>query len=143
MVLEDDSVLFVDGVEAARLLRISVRIGAKVPAYFTAGDRALLAELPSEQLDELYPRLPRARPRSRRALVAVLAEIQAIGFSVVDDDGEPNTSVLLTASGRVRGAIGVSALSQRLAGAAGGGGRAAAGNGSGCRRRPAGSPVMT
>lgn len=62
MVLKDDSVLFVDGVEAARLLRISARIGAKVPAYSTAGGRALLAELSSEQLDELYPRLPKGAP---------------------------------------------------------------------------------
>lgn len=118
MVLEEDAVLFLDGVETDRLLRISPRIGTKIPAYSTAGGRALLAELAPEELGRLFPRPPQGAPRSRKAMAALLADVHERGFAVVAGDGEPDitsvATVLRTASGQVRGAIGVSAPTLRL-----------------------------
>ena len=56
MVLEGGFCRFVDGVNSERPLRTGVRTGALLPAYATSGGKVLLAELPAQQLRELYPR---------------------------------------------------------------------------------------
>jgi DNA-binding IclR family transcriptional regulator len=61
MVLQGNGVRFVDGVEGPQTLRVSSRIGMLLPAHATSGGKALLAELPQEELTALYPHgLPRA-----------------------------------------------------------------------------------
>lgn len=56
MVLEGNGVRFVDGVEGNQPLRVGLRIGILLPAHATAGGKALLAALPTEQVRDLYPR---------------------------------------------------------------------------------------
>ena len=54
--LQGDQVIFLDSVESPRILRISSRTGASLPAYATASGKALLASLDDVQLDEVIPR---------------------------------------------------------------------------------------
>ncbi|QFY13150.1 helix-turn-helix domain-containing protein [Nonomuraea phyllanthi] len=56
MVLQGNGVRFVDGVEGPQALHVGSRIGMLLPAHATSGGKALLAELPDEQLRALYPR---------------------------------------------------------------------------------------
>jgi DNA-binding IclR family transcriptional regulator len=55
MVLEGNGVRFIDGVEGAQTLRVGPRTGMLLPAHTTSGGKALLAELPLDQLATLYP----------------------------------------------------------------------------------------
>ncbi|MFC9503772.1 IclR family transcriptional regulator [Streptomyces sp. NPDC057002] len=55
MVLEGNGTRFLDGVEGPQALRVSHRTGTLLPAHVTSGGKALLAELPAERLQALYP----------------------------------------------------------------------------------------
>jgi IclR family acetate operon transcriptional repressor len=46
MILVDSSIRFIDGFESTAALRVGVRIGDQMPAYCSAGGKAMLAELP-------------------------------------------------------------------------------------------------
>lgn len=53
--LMGDHIEFVDGVESARTLRASPRVGARMPAYATAGGKIQLAQLDRQELIDLFP----------------------------------------------------------------------------------------
>jgi DNA-binding IclR family transcriptional regulator len=85
-VLDASQVLFVAQHAAPqRALMAIARVGAHFPAYTLASGKALLAELPRE---EILRRLPRrleptlgGRPRTREALLRELAEVRAGGLA--------------------------------------------------------------
>lgn len=52
--LDGPDALFVDGVESRQPLRVATRTGARVPAYSTAGGKALLALLPPSSVRARY-----------------------------------------------------------------------------------------
>jgi IclR family acetate operon transcriptional repressor len=54
-VLEGNQVRFVDALESERALRVAARTGTLVPAHCTSLGKALLAQLPDQQVTELYP----------------------------------------------------------------------------------------
>ncbi|MFG1708183.1 IclR family transcriptional regulator [Nonomuraea sp. M3C6] len=56
MMLQGNGVRFVDGVEGPQALHVGSRIGMLLPAHATSGGKALLAELPDEELRALYPK---------------------------------------------------------------------------------------
>ncbi len=55
MVLVGRQVRFIASVESFQSLRIGSRVGAMLPAHRTSGGRAILAALPTETLEGLYP----------------------------------------------------------------------------------------
>ncbi|HEX5497167.1 MAG TPA: IclR family transcriptional regulator [Mycobacteriales bacterium] len=117
MALEGNGVRFLDGVDGTYALRVGTRIGLLMAAHTTSGGKALLAELPGEDLRRLYPRgLPRADPPAigdltqlRRALVAVRRRgyatnveesepgISAVGVCVRDGTGQAVAAVAMAA----------------------------------------------
>ena len=54
-------IVFLDGVESAQTVRVGVRTGDQLPAYTTAGGKALLAQLPTKEIRALHPRTLAAR----------------------------------------------------------------------------------
>lgn len=54
MVLEGRSVRFIESVVSDRLVHVSGRVGALLPAYATAGGKALLAAMSQEDVRDLY-----------------------------------------------------------------------------------------
>jgi DNA-binding IclR family transcriptional regulator len=54
VVLDGPDALFLDGVESRQLLRVATRTGARIPAYETAGGKALLAHLPFPVVRAMY-----------------------------------------------------------------------------------------
>lgn len=123
MVLEGNGVRFVDGVEGSGSLRCGTRIGVLMPAHVTSGGKALLAELPGDELRRLYPHgLPAwerkaitTMPALARELAAVRrrgyavnneeseAGIRAVGRCVLDRDGRPlGAGVIAIPSARCR-----------------------------------------
>lgn len=116
MVLEGTQVRFVDSVEATQALRIGSRIGTVLPAHLTSGGRAMLADLPRDELETLYRGVPDGPHLSQ--LVRILSTVRQRGYAT--NAGETERGV--TAVGvRVRAkdrrtvaALTVSAPSLRL-----------------------------
>jgi DNA-binding IclR family transcriptional regulator len=113
-VLRGPEVVLVDAVEAPTALRVSAPTGTTMWAHCTSVGKAILAALPIEDLDRLYPDevLPAMTPRSitdRERLVAELAQIRRTGHAVSreeSDEGVGSVAVAVPGEGRPLGAIG-------------------------------------
>jgi IclR family transcriptional regulator, acetate operon repressor len=71
--LDGSEALFLDGVESRQLVRVATRTGARIPAYETAGGKALLARLPFAVVRGLYSD---GLARATRFTVPDLAELE-------------------------------------------------------------------
>jgi IclR family acetate operon transcriptional repressor len=119
-VLEGNEVRFVDGVESDLALRVSSRVGKRLPAYATSLGKALLAALPDDQVRALYPSesLPvvTADTMARRSdLLAELERTRARGYacnSGESEQGVGSTGVAITHP--VRGALGAITIAAPL-----------------------------
>ncbi|GLZ09257.1 IclR family transcriptional regulator [Actinomadura sp. NBRC 104412] len=78
---------FIASVECARTLRVGSREGMVFPAYRTTAGLLLLAELPPQELDELYADGGERAPDLRR-LRAELARVRRNGFALNRDRSE-------------------------------------------------------
>jgi IclR family transcriptional regulator, acetate operon repressor len=90
-VLRGSEVLFLDGLESTKMLRVASRAGAIFPAHCTSVGKALLADLPRDRLLAVYPdeNLPQVTARSigsRTQLFLDLESTVARGYAT--DFGE-------------------------------------------------------
>jgi DNA-binding IclR family transcriptional regulator len=91
MVLQGNGVRFVDGVEGTQTLRVGSRIGMLLPAHATSGGKALLAELPEEELRALYPRGVSTGASAVGDLAALRRELDGVrrrGYAVNSEESE-------------------------------------------------------
>ncbi len=92
MVLHRGNIRFVDGIESEATLRVGVRIGDQMPAYCSAGGKALLAELSNADLDRLYqrglPPWPTARITTLGELKRRLATVREAGYGTNIEETE-------------------------------------------------------
>ena len=100
--LEGGNVHFIDSVESARALRVGGRLGRSMPAHCTSTGKALLAELPEDELLQLYPdeeivQLTSHSLGTRTALVQDLAETRARGYSRSVEEAEEGVSSVAVA----------------------------------------------
>ncbi|MBC9936491.1 MULTISPECIES: IclR family transcriptional regulator [unclassified Leucobacter] len=111
-------VRFLLTVEAAGQQHIGDRQGIILPALYTAGGRALLAELPARSIEQLVtgPRASRSGDvlvaSERRRLLAELAAVQVRGYARNVDDSEYGLSAV---GAVVRDASGVAVAAIALA----------------------------
>jgi DNA-binding IclR family transcriptional regulator len=121
MVLEGNGVRFIDGVEGSGSLRCGTRIGLLMPAHVTSGGKALLAELPGDDLRRLYPHgLP---PWERKAITTMpalareLAAVRRRGYATNHEESEAGISAVgrcvLDRDGRAVGAVVIAVPSAR------------------------------
>ncbi|MFC4029936.1 IclR family transcriptional regulator [Streptomyces polygonati] len=99
LLLEGDSVRFIDCVEGSRAVRVATRTGIVLPAHCTAGGKAILAALPSSDLGRRYPtrRLDTRTPHSISTwgeLESELNEIRGAGYAVNFGEGETSISAV-------------------------------------------------
>lgn len=122
-ILEGTSVRFVDCVESVRSVRVGNRTGVVRPAHASAVGKALLAELPPEEIARRYPdeHLPDGRPpalRRRSDLLAELSEVRAQGYALNWEESAEGVSAVSVAlrdmSGSSVAAIGIAAPSSRM-----------------------------
>ncbi|HEX4786930.1 MAG TPA: IclR family transcriptional regulator [Actinospica sp.] len=117
LVLDGADAVFLDGVESRQPVRVATRTGSRVPAYESAGGKALLAQLPFAAVRTMYAGglsratrytlpdlagLERDLERTRERGYALnlgehVAEIRAIGIAVRGPRGAPIAA--LTAAG--------------------------------------------
>lgn len=121
--LNGTQVLFMDCVEGDRALRAGSRVGVRLPAHCTAGGKVLLAELPDDQIRELYraEELEQLTARSVGTVTALLTRIDETrrhGYALNDGESEEELRAVAVAIrdslGRVRAAITLSAPGRRL-----------------------------
>ena len=121
MVIEGNGARFLDGVEGPQALRVSFRTGTLLPAHVTSGGKALLAELPWDRLESLYPSgLPSGGagvPTSWSRLRKELAAAKRLGYAVNLQESERGVNAvgacLRDRSGRAVAAIAVAAPAAR------------------------------
>jgi DNA-binding IclR family transcriptional regulator len=123
VVLNGTQALFTDCVEGSWALRAGSRVGTRLPAHCTAGGKALLAELPDDQIRELYPdeELEQLTSRSVGTVTGLLARVDETrrhGYALNDGESEEELRAVAVAirdaAGRVRAAITLSAPGYRL-----------------------------
>jgi DNA-binding IclR family transcriptional regulator len=93
MVLKGANILFIDGIEdAGRSLRVGMRLGVEMPAYCSAGGKALLAELSNPDVEHVYrgglTPWPTARFTSVKALKRHLATVRRLGYGTNAEETE-------------------------------------------------------
>ncbi|MEN3534574.1 IclR family transcriptional regulator [Microbispora sp. ZYX-F-249] len=121
-VLDDTDIVYVARVPTARIMRVTIAIGTRFPAYCTSMGRVLLAGLSPEDLDAYLARadLRRLTPRtatSPTALRTALDEVRAQGWALVDQELEEGLRSIAAPirgrDGRVVAAVNVSSHASR------------------------------
>jgi IclR family transcriptional regulator, pca regulon regulatory protein len=121
-VLDGDDIVYVARVPTSRIMRVSINVGTRFPAYATSMGRVLLAGLEEASLDAYLERVELRRLSSRtvktaRALRAEVRRVRAQGWAVVDQELEEGLrSVAVPVrdrSGRVVAAANVSTHASR------------------------------
>jgi IclR family pca regulon transcriptional regulator len=121
-VLDGDEIVYVGRVPTSRIMRVSINVGTRFPAYATSMGRVLLAAL---EPDELSAYLARAeiRPLTARAIAtpealkAELARVRTQGWALVDqelEEGLRSIAVPIRNGARVVAAVNVSAHASRV-----------------------------
>jgi IclR family pca regulon transcriptional regulator len=121
-VLDGDDIVYVARVPTSRIMRVSINLGTRFPAYATSMGRVLLAGLPPEDLDAYFERveLRRLSPRTitgEAPLRAELDRIRAQGWAMVDQELEEGlrsvAAPIRERSGRVTAAVNLGAHASR------------------------------
>ncbi|BCT78011.1 IclR family transcriptional regulator [Sinomonas cyclohexanicum] len=92
MIRRGGNIMFVDGVEADAVLRVTVRQGDQMPAFASAGGKAILAEMSNADLEELYrnglPPWPTSPIGSIGRLKRAMADVRRAGFGTNFEETE-------------------------------------------------------
>jgi IclR family transcriptional regulator, acetate operon repressor len=98
MVLAGPHVRFIDGIESEAALHVKARMGDLMPAYCSAGGKAILAELSNVELEQLYrgglTPWPTARIQTLPALKRQLAGVRKTGYAVNTEETEQGVTGL-------------------------------------------------
>ena len=122
-VLDDDEIVYVARVPTKRIMTVAISLGSRLPAASTSMGRALLAELPDDELDSFLARTT-VTPATDNTLTEPTALREAIhdvrrqGYAVVDQELEIGvrsaSTVLRNRRGCALAAINVSTHAGRV-----------------------------
>jgi IclR family pca regulon transcriptional regulator len=121
-VLDGDDIVYVARVPTSRIMRVSINVGTRFPAYATSMGRVLLAGLPEPALEEYLARVELHRlsshtVRTAAALRREVGRVRAQGWAMVDQELEEGLRSIAAPvhdrSGRVVAAANVSAHASR------------------------------
>jgi DNA-binding IclR family transcriptional regulator len=92
MVLRGGDIQFLDGIESPRGLRVAMRRGDTMPAFTSAGGKALLSRLPNQELEAVYrsgvPDWPTTKIHSLAALKRRMTRIRHDGYATNFEETE-------------------------------------------------------
>lgn len=124
-VLDGDFVLYIYAIESPRRLEARTAIGDRALLHCTSVGKAILAFLPSEQVEAIIAHrgLPKYTENTITDWAALNAELNAIrnqGFAVDNSEHEPETycigAPIFNARGRVLGACSISGVDPEIVG---------------------------
>lgn len=120
--LDDDEIVYVARVERRRIMRVSIGLGTRFPAYATSMGRVLLAGRPAEWVDAYLSRV-RLEGLTDRTITgagelrAELARVREQGWCLVDEELEPGlrsvAAPVRDGAGEVVAAVNVSTTTRR------------------------------
>lgn len=92
-VLDDTDVVYIARSVTRRIMSIGLAIGSRLPAYCTSLGRALLAQMPEDELQAYLRRMRPVRftPKTRleeREIRAALDDVRRLGYALVDEELE-------------------------------------------------------
>lgn len=110
MVLSGASIQFIDGIESSAVLRVAPRVGAFMPAYCSAGGKAILAALAWSEVERCYPAgltpWESAKLRSMEELADELARTRSARYGMNHDETEAGvTGVGVSITGPAGGPV--------------------------------------
>lgn len=112
--MECDQTVVIDRVVAERELRIVFPVGViRVPAYLTATGKALLAEVPADQLEQVLSSASSSTDKKKldtEALLAELSEIRSSGIAVDYEEYEEGIAAFATAVNTYLGSFSIAAI---------------------------------
>lgn len=98
MVLTGPNIRFIDGIESEEVLSVKARMGDLMPAYCSAGGKAILAELGNVDLEQIYrgglTPWPTARIHTLPALKRQLAAVRKAGYAASLEETEQGVTGL-------------------------------------------------
>lgn len=98
MLLTGPNIRFIDGIESEEVLRVKARMGDLMPAYCSAGGKAILAELGNVEVEQIYrgglTPWPTARIHTLPALKRQLAVVHKAGYAVSLEETEQGVTGL-------------------------------------------------
>jgi DNA-binding IclR family transcriptional regulator len=109
MLLQGRSASFLDGVESRQAVRAAERTGFSLPAHCTAAGKALLAQLPDEEVTALYSRPEDLEPLTDRSITTLsrlrseLADVRERGWATNDGESEQGLRAIAVAIPRWSG----------------------------------------
>jgi IclR family transcriptional regulator, pca regulon regulatory protein len=121
-VLDGEDIVYVARAATSRIMRVSINLGTRFPAYATSMGRVMLADLPEAELGDYIARvtLERLSPRTitdEGELRAELARVRERGWSLVDQELEEGlrsiAAPIRDRGGDVVAAVNVSAHASR------------------------------
>lgn len=124
-VLEGTSVIYAAKVAAPGMVQFDTYPGKASPFNLTALGRAIAAYLPDDRLTPLLDHLaagrgPKARPATRKALLAELAKVREQGYAVEEEEEDPGIGCVAApffgTHGTVAGSLGVTGFADQLRG---------------------------
>lgn len=96
MVLRGGNIQFVDGAESEFVLRVGMLVGDQMPAFVSAGGKAMLAQLNNAELEELYrgglPAWPTSRIKTLAMLKRSMTEVRRAEFGTNFEETEQGVS---------------------------------------------------
>jgi DNA-binding IclR family transcriptional regulator len=122
-ILDEGQVFYLEKVESQQSVRTACTVGSRAPAYCTAVGKAMLAELPEAQVNEIIRRsgLKPVTPNTittASALKAELRTVRARGYAIDNEEKEPGLRCVSAAvrgySGKLLAAISVSGPAFRM-----------------------------
>jgi IclR family transcriptional regulator, pca regulon regulatory protein len=121
--LDGDDIVYVARVPTSRIMRVSINVGTRFPAYATSMGRVLLAGMDPPELDAFLERAE-LRPLSRRTITserrlrAELDRVRGQGWAIVDQELEEGlrsmAAPIRDRTGRVVAAVNLSAHASRI-----------------------------
>jgi len=120
-VLDGDEIVYVGRVPTSRIMRVSINVGTRFPAYATSMGRVLLAALEPDEL-EAYLARAEIRPLTARTIAtsdelrAELVRVRTQGWALVDqelEEGLRSIAVPIRTGAHVVAAVNVSAHASR------------------------------
>ena len=121
-VLDGSDVVYVMREQTQKIMRISLVVGSRLPAYCSSLGRVLLAGLPPEQAQEILAQSPlraitRYTQTDIQAITATLQQVREQGWCLVDQELEEGlismAAPLTNKAGKVVAAINVSGQANR------------------------------
>ena len=121
--LDGTEIVYIARANVTRIMAIDLGVGSRLPAFCTTMGRILLANLPEEKLEELFPRIEFKRFTERTVigeekLRQILRMVQRNGYSIIDQELEHGLRALAVPirnpAGKVVAALNVGVHAQRV-----------------------------